>query len=184
LNPFIQSKIPTFDGEYIHYKNGAEGERDPIYVPVACFVTAYARKLLIDSIQLNIERFLYCDTDSQHLKGKEIPDNVDIDNTRLGAWKIEGYFERGKFLRAKAYVEEMEERIKGDKIENNIGIYSNIKSRKVLRTHVTCAGMSSRCHVNVTFDNFENGLSVGGKLEQKRVKGGIVLIDKDYSIKL
>lgn len=162
LNPKVKGKIPTFDGELVHYQVTEEKERDSIYVPIACFITAYARRITITSAQKNFNRFIYADTDSLHLVGKELPDNIEIDNIKLGAWKIEYAFNRGKFLRAKAYVEELEDKT----------------------THIACAGLPHKCHGKVTFENFKNGASFGGKLQFKRVKNGVILKETDYTIKL
>jgi hypothetical protein len=161
LNPIVKGKTPTFDGEMIHYVMGENEEREPIYIPVASFVTAYARKITIDSAQLNIERFIYADTDSLHLIGTEEPTNINIDNVKLGYWKREGVFTRARFLRAKSYIEEMNGQL-----------------------HIACAGLPSKCHEKITFDNFRNGLVVGGKLQHKRVKGGVVLKEIDFTIKM
>jgi hypothetical protein len=63
------------------------------------------------------EHFLYCDTDSIHylLSGQHKIDQAikegifDVDSEKLGAWKLEGYMVRGRYLRAKCYMEETEE---------------------------------------------------------------------------
>jgi hypothetical protein len=161
INPLVKSKMPTFDGELIHYVNGKETTRNPIYVAVASFITAYARNITISSAQANFNRFIYADTDSLHLVGEDIPLGLEIDNVKLGAWKLEGEFDKAKFLRAKSYIE---------RIDNQL--------------HVTCAGMPKTCHENINFDNFKSGVKVDGKLQQKRVKGGVILKDVEFTIKL
>ena len=186
LNPQVTSKIPVFDGEFIHYKRGEDEERESIYVPVACFITANARKITIETAQKNYDRFLYADTDSVHLMGDEIPD-IDIDDLKLGKWKCEGKFIRGKFLRAKSYVEEhfltvdeynalKEENKKKWKYDKLNDVY--------IQLHVCCAGLPHKSHEFITFDNFVDGLVVGGKLQHKRVKGGVVLKEIDFTIKI
>lgn len=160
LNPRVQSKKPTFDGEMIHYITLDPDSRKPIYVPMASFITAYAREKTIRTAQSVYDRFLYADTDSLHLWGSQTPD-IEVDKYKLGAWKHEYDFTRGKFIRAKTYVEEVE----GD-------------------LHVTCAGMPKSSHEYVTFENFEKGLKVYGKLRHKRVKGGVILQEEEFTIKL
>jgi hypothetical protein len=58
------------------------------------------------------------------LPEEELKSFVDIDDYILGYWKLESKFERGKFLRQKAYVEENEiteeEYIKGKEKELNV----------------------------------------------------------------
>ena len=79
-----------------------EGSK-PVYTPLGVFITAWARDKTIRAAAANHDRFLYADTDSLHLLGTTPPDNLEIHSTRLGAWKIEGTFDRGIFVRAKQY---------------------------------------------------------------------------------
>lgn len=84
LNPHIQTKEPYLDEEdVVKYRPYPEEFRNPIYIPVAVFITSYARHKTISSAQLNYERFIYSDTDSLHLIGDELPNNLDIDNVKL-----------------------------------------------------------------------------------------------------
>lgn len=160
LNPHVQSKHPYFEDDMVKYRLGEKETRDPIYIPVGTFITAWARYKTITSAQKVYDRFLYADTDSLHLIGTEIPAELEIDPVKLGAWKHESTFTRARFIRQKTYIEE---------IDGNINI--------------TCAGMPSRCYQHVTWDNFVKGNSFSGKLQFTHVKGGIVLKDIDFTIK-
>lgn len=160
LNPHVQSKHPYFEDDMVKYRLGEKETRDPIYIPVGTFITAWARYKTISSAQKVYDRFLYADTDSLHLIGTEIPAELEIDPVKLGAWKHESTFTRARFIRQKTYIEE---------IDGNINI--------------TCAGMPSRCYQHVTWDNFVKGSSFPGKLQFTHVKGGIVLKDIDFTIK-
>lgn len=76
------------------------------FLPGAIFTTAWARDVLFNGIYaVGIDRFLYCDTDSIHIKGHTLPKKLPIDQNKLGYWKIESYFKESKFLRDKTYVE-------------------------------------------------------------------------------
>lgn len=150
------SRKPVLIDNVIKYVDLEPETRDPVYLPVGVFITAHARYKTITSAQSVYERFIYADTDSLHLIGTEIPDNLDVDNVRLGAWKHESTFDSAKFLRAKCY------------IEHEVGADS-------LTVHV--AGMPQTCHKEVTFENFEFGNKFYGKLYQHRVNGGIVLTE-------
>ena len=160
LHPKLKSKMPTLVNGVVKYENLPSEEREPIYVPMGCFITAYAREKTIKAAQKNYNRFIYCDTDSLHLIGDEIPDGLDIDDVELGAWKIEKVFDRGKFLRAKTYIEEVEGKLE-----------------------VTCAGMPNNCHSLVTWENFTYGAKYEGKLIPRHCEGGIVLVETDFTIK-
>jgi hypothetical protein len=187
LNPKVRSKIPTFDGEMIHYTLGGEGERDSIYIPVASFVTSYARKTTIESGQKNFDRFMYADTDSLHLDGEETPKDINIDSVKMGYWKHEGNFNKARFLRAKSYIENMYipfsewDKLKDEKKKKWTW---NFTSGVFEQIHVACAGLPTSCHDRITFDNFKNGMVIGGKLQHKRVKGGVVLKEIDFSIQI
>lgn len=161
LNPKVASKTPYLDCEkdVVRYRLNEEENREPIYIPVATFITAHARYYTISSAQKVFDRFCYADTDSLHLIGTELPD-LEIDNTKLGAWKLEKQFDRAKFVRQKTYIEEV-----NGKLE------------------ITCAGMPTTCYNQVTWENFEKGSVYGGKLMPKHVPGGIVLVEKEFTIR-
>lgn len=160
LNPNVQSKIPWYDYGVVKYKLGEKEIREPIYIPVATFITAWARYKTISSAQKVYDRFVYADTDSLHLVGTEIPDMLEIDPVKLGAWKHESTFTRARFIRQKSYIEEID------------GVLN-----------ITCAGMPDRCYQYVTWDNFHTGATYAGKLGMTHVNGGIVLKDIPFSIK-
>lgn len=160
LNPNVQSKLPWYDNGVIKYKLGEKETREPIYIPVGTFITAWARYKTISSAQKVYDRFVYADTDSLHLVGTEIPDMLEIDPVKLGAWKHESTFTRARFIRQKSYIEEID------------GVLN-----------ITCAGMPDRCYQYVTWDNFHTGATYTGKLGMAHVNGGIVLKDIPFSIK-
>lgn len=160
LNPNVQSKLPWYDNGVIKYKLGEKETREPIYIPVGTFITAWARYKTISSAQKVYDRFVYADTDSLHLVGTEIPDMLEIDPVKLGAWKHESTFTRARFIRQKSYIEEID------------GVLN-----------ITCAGMPDRCYQYVTWDNFHTGATYAGKLGMAHVNGGIVLKDIPFSIK-
>lgn len=156
----VLSRRPEMIDDVIHYTNLNEQERKPVYLPVGVFVTAWARYKTISSAQKVYDRFVYADTDSLHLIGTDIPDSLDVDPVRLGAWKHESTFTKGKFIRQKTYAEEIDGK---------------------LNIHVS--GMPLYLHEQVTFDNFHLGSVYHGKLYQKRVPGGIVLVEGDMEIR-
>ena len=49
------------------------------------------------------DRYIYSDTDSLHLMGTDIPENIEVNSTKLGAWKLEHEFTRGRYIKAKTY---------------------------------------------------------------------------------
>ena len=135
---------------------------NPVYSAVATFITSYGRDKLLRTAQLNYDRFCYCDTDSIHLEGTEHPKGIELHPTHLGKWDDEGTFTRARFLGAKCYIE--------DFIDDGLKI--------------VCAGMTREQHKQVTFDNFKEGLVVTGKLSPRTVKGGVVLVNTNYQVKV
>ncbi len=49
------------------------------------------------------------------------------------------------------------------------------------RTIITCAGMPESCHKHVSWDTFETGNKIPGKLQANRVKGGVVLLPTSFT---
>jgi hypothetical protein len=171
MNPEGRSKHVGFNSDVgmTTYYIGSTDIRKPLYVAVASFITAYAREVTIRAAQLNYDRFMYCDTDSIHISGTEPPEGIEVHPEKLGAWKHEKNFTRARFVRAKTYIEMVNwDCKKGDIPE---------------KMEVTCAGLPKDCHDYVTFDNFHPGLVVPGKLQHKRVPGGVVLRDTSFKMK-
>lgn len=156
----VLGKKPELVDGVVRYVNMEPEERSPVYLPVGVFVTAWARYKTITSAQKVYDRFAYADTDSLHLVGTDLPGTIEIDDVKLGAWKHESTFEHAKFIRQKTYAE---------LIDGNMVV------------HVS--GMPIYMHDQVTFDNFHLGSVYYGKLYQKRVPGGIVLVEGDMEIR-
>ena len=84
----------------------------------------------------------------------------------MGAWKIENKFRRAKFIRQKCYLEEI----------------LNEKTKEY-EIKITCAGMPKSCYKYVEWEKFKTGFSCGGKLTYKNVKGGVKLVETEFTIK-
>lgn len=158
-NPHPQSKSPIFKDNIVKYELLPEEDRPPVYTALASFITANARAKTIRTAQSVFPRFCYADTDSIHLVGTEIPDNIDIHPTRLGAWKHESTFTSAIFLRAKQYAE----MIDGEWI-----------------AHI--AGMPLEMRNRLTPDDMLNGGKFFGKLIPKTVPGGCVLTETSFTL--
>lgn len=185
-------KIPYLDPETdtVQYTFSEETLRDPIYTPMACFITSYAREKTIRSAQANYDRFIYADTDSLHLEGWEIPENLEIHPSDLGAWKDEGHFTNSVYIRAKTYMESMIEE-KEDTLENYAKLLSSPFTESVRRDpgkivaivrKVTCAGMPDNVKQDVDYTNFHPGAKFDGKLMPRRYPGGIILEETTFTI--
>ena len=178
----VQSKIPYLEDDIVRYKLGEKETKDGVYLPMGAFITAYARERTIRTSQAikdySMKKYgkdLYCysDTDSitTLLSIEEVKQFCDIDDIRLGAWKHEHNhngisFRRAKFIRQKTYLKE----IWNDKIND-------------WEIQITCAGLPQNCYDQVTWENFKEGLKVNGKLNFHHVKGGVILVPTEFTIK-
>lgn len=184
----VTPKYPVLIDDVVKYVMGDDDTREPIYCPVAVFITAYARDELVTAILDNYDRFIYCDTDSMHLIGSETPKNIRLHDTEFCAWKVEGSFTRARHLRAKTYIWDLPTDSEGRHI-----------------VEVKCAGMPDNIKEHCSFDNFYIGFSNfekdgngkivldsygqpiikpgWGKLMPKEVPGGVVFVDGKFEIK-
>ena len=176
----VKSKIPYLgDDDIINYKDSEPEERDGIYIAMASFITSYARERTITAFQMVLDNYnsgksnvrpVYCDTDSLHCISPDfsLPDGLEISPTKLGAWKFESKFNKGKFLRQKCYIENSSEDIENPEPEYKL--------------KVTVAGMPEECYEQVNFSNFKIGATYQGKKQPEIVKGGVILKNIDFTI--
>ena len=174
LNPNVRSKYPYLsESGIIKYGMYQAEIRDSIYIPVATFVTSYARLKTITTSQkireYSLNRYgkdlyVYSDTDSIHClitDDNELKEYIEIDDYKLGAWKKESEFKKGKYLRQKCYIEQgYDEKI-----------------------NVTIAGLPKNAGELVTFNNFDVGFTCDQNLDYKHVAGGVILVNSEFSIK-
>lgn len=170
-NPVRRNKYPVFENDEVILKLGEPEINDPVYTPLGAFITARARAYTITNSQNLYKYWVYSDTDSMYLTGiteEEASKYIDIHPTKLGAWKLEHHFSKGKWLRAKTYIMESEE----DGLT------------------IACAGMPENVKQEIlslgteeAFNNFTYGAVYSGKLLPKRIKGGVILCDTEFTIK-
>lgn len=183
-NPNVRTKRPYLDDDKVlRFKFNERELGNTVYIPVASFITSYARRKTIETSQsirdytlnkYNKDYYIYSDTDSIHmleLSEEELKQFIDIDDYKLGAWKLESRFVKGKFIRQKCYIE-MD------------------KEGKIIST---IAGLPKKLSKIINFENFKIGFNtkdyksevekIGHKLRYKYTKGGVVLVDTDFKIK-
>ena len=213
LSLVCKNKKP-FLGEdgVVHYENLEEEEREGLYIPVGSFITSYAREKTIRTSQAIKEysiknygkdMYIYSDTDSIHttLSIEECKKFCDIDDVKLGYWKHEATYKKGKYIRQKTYLnitfeDEIEvtcagmpkrcifrRDIKGFKKQKMI--YYNkqsLKNKKFKRSYFF-ENIETGKKELFTIKKFSKGFKCGGKLRYKHVDGGVLLIDTDFTIK-
>ena len=169
-NPKRINKKPVRVGNEIKYQNLEPTFDKPVYTALGAFITARARAYTIRNSQALYEHWVYSDTDSMYLTGiteEQARKFIDIHPTKLGAWKLEHHIKCGKWLRPKTYIMESEE----DALS------------------IACAGMSQNIKDEIlakgtkeAFKLFDYGATFNGKLQPKRVAGGVVLCDTTFTI--
>ena len=157
---FLYAKDSIYQGEDQPVKYQAETilSRDPdkepshYYCPYAAFVTSYARRMLVTAWNSFKGRALYCDTDSIHFLGtpEDIPEEIPVDRNEsgnLGLWAVEGTFARGRYIRAKTYIEVTED---GE-------------------ANITCAGATPEIKKLMNWDTFRVGFNAWKICEEKNL---------------
>lgn len=157
-----RSKIPYLHPEKdcVAFYYSEDEERTPGYNPVATFITSYCRDKIIRGAISCGDRFIYADTDSLHITGTEPPEGLDVDEYRLGAFKLEETFTSGIFVRQKTYMELVSE-----------------------KWDIKCAGMPANVKASVKPEEFKTGSEWSGKLMPKIVPGGVILKETTFKIK-
>jgi len=154
--------IPRQVNGVLDLREKVEDTGSPMFLPIAAFVTAYARDVTVRAAASCGDRFCYADTDSIHVVGDRPVPGLDVHETRLGAWKHESSFVDAVFCRAKQYCE--------------------LSSDGELDVKV--AGMPREMKSYVRMDDFITGRHFDdGKLRPTHVRGGVRLVPTGFDLK-
>lgn len=160
----------TMDGS-LHLGLVKEHDKDTGYIAIGTMITSYARDFTIRRGQLNYDIFCYSDTDSLHLMKGDVK-GIDIHDTDMLKWKKESEWSSAIFLRQKTYAEFIRKK-------NGEKVYPHWE--------ITAAGMPERSKriflATHPITDFKYGLSVHGKLIPKQIPGGVVLEDKNFTLR-
>lgn len=169
-NPRVSGKYPVLEDDIVKLKPLPEDIKDPVYTAMAVFITAYARKHIITAAQECYPVFAYCDTDSLHLLTDEIPENLEIHQKKMGAYKLEYYFSDALYMGPKKY---FENECPGN-CNHNAGC-SGVKHRHI-------AGVRPSDLQRYEICDMHPGLEIPGKLRPVHVPGGTVLEPTHYTL--
>lgn len=155
-------------GQYMHEPFFKEVDQIK-HVGVASYITMKARMILFKAMMDNVDIWLYSDTDSCYYS--EEPKNIEIHESKFGAWKAEHKFDKFKVLRAKCYMLHSTAYWKNGKWHDDDDIVKKI------------SGLSKKGKDKVNFDNFFLGSIIKeGKRGSKNVDGGKLIINTDFKL--
>lgn len=164
-SPIRKSKVPYIKmnkkGEwFLGYMNGQTKTVDCIYTALSVWITSYSRIEIFNTIEkIGFKNWIYSDTDSIHTF-KDLSDSIPLGN-ELQQWKLEKEYNEVKYLKQKCYC----------------GKYQG--TDKIVPT---VAGLPSNTVIKSLNDFNEE--SEFTKLVAKSVKGGIILDETTFKIKL
>lgn len=188
------------EDESLGYKVVLEDNKEPIYIACGSAITSYSRNFTIRAAQANFHGadqrgFKYADTDSIHcdLEPSEIK-GIRVSDKAFCCWKLESQWDTAKFIRQKTYVEHV--------------THEDLKPVEKPYYNIKCAGMPDSCKDLLlismgekeanekqkekykdflskkrTLDDFDIGLKIPSKLKPKDIKGGVILVEEDYTMR-
>ena len=168
----VDNVTPTLKGGVLSFEHD-KGTRKGRYIPMAVFITAYARRKTVQAIQANYENWIYSDTDSMYLLVPAV--GIEIHESHSGYWKYETWdgtpFKHGKFLRQKMYC----------LADENYQVYAKYDKYGNYVSEMKCAGMPNEVKKQLSWNEFQLGITLTKK-QHTVVKGGVVLKDHPYTI--
>ena len=188
-------------------------DKMPGYIPIGAAITAYARNFTIRAAQkfyhgADKPGFIYADTDSIHcdLPAEAFKKIIPIHPTNFNCWKLESCWDKAIFVRQKTYIEHNTH----EDLESIPEPYYNIKCagmpdkcKNLLNMSMTGIIKYAEYDDNGNYKpikytpeekeflsvcrkltDFKAGLTVPSKLMPKRIRGGIVLVNTTYELRI
>lgn len=145
--------------ELLEFEIFENNSRTKFYLPIAVFITAYARDKLITKVQEEREAFIYADTDSLHVFKSKFKNSLQLDKKKLGFWDFETEASKSLYYANKQYIKEVDGEIQR-----------------------TVASLNRQNHHLVNFENLRKGSIIKkGKRMRKEVKGGYIITESDFT---
>lgn len=158
-NPIKDLKEPYLENEMVKFKHVERPKKYDGYVPIAAFITAYCRQKIVHDANTLGDRFLYADTDSLHCLG-DYDTDLEIHETKLGAYKHESTFTEAMYYRPKMYIETID-----GKLDKKAG------------------GLPKAARGKLDYSTLRRGSEFDGKLRPVTKPGGVVLEETTYIIR-
>lgn len=177
-NPEHRSSRYEYDDDRIRLVENSEVEedRDPLYLPFAIFITAYARDMISRTCNaFGFEHVAYTDTDSVHVHGMDNEGCFDaiaragygIDKDDLGCYDYESRWAEAIYVRNKGYF--------------HFGELDTASGEMLGGKEIKMAGANGFDEMNCTDDVFDREL-MGIQSRGCRVKGGTLILEKETAI--
>lgn len=197
------------DDKSIGYMQVRACDKTPGYIPVGSAITSYARNFTIRAAQknyhgVNQKGFIYADTDSIHcdLEPTEII-GIKVDEKNFCCWKLECQWDEALFVRQKTYVEHVvSENLKPidnpfynikcagmpDKCKKlfELSMHPMEEVKEKIEEHKTKYSdedIKFLLSQTRSLTDFKIGLKVPGKLMPKTIRGGVLLVDTEYTMR-
>lgn len=185
-----------------------EEDKTPGYIACGSAITGWTRSFTIKAAQKNYHGknkpgFIYADTDSLHcdLPAKKLK-GIKVDDNAFCCWKLESSWDEAIFVRQKTYIEHItsedlkpcnpyysikcagmpqeckelfEISLRNDSDANKSYAWGDKELKFLFRPDGT--------PIKRSYYNFRPGLQVPGKLRPKRIPGGLLLVDSEYTMK-
>ena len=186
-----------------------EYDKKPGYIPCGSAITSYARNFTIRAAQknyygVNKRGFIYADTDSLHmdLNESELKD-IPIHSTEFCHWKLESQWDYAIFARQKTYIEHVTHD-GHDAIEPHNDIkcagmpehckdllqisfdgwdFDNLTKEQQKIYDKLDDDEKKFVRTKRTINDFKVGLKVPGKLIPRQIKGGVLLVKEEYTMR-
>lgn len=172
---------------------------DNVYLPLATFITSWAKSYLVHAINANRNYFMYCDTDSIHLfdDDQEVK-GIEIDGKKYGAWDNEMNFNDFVYLGSKRYAEKdiksgeweikccgLTDTIMKSIKDINVFTYCEL-SQKEINKRMKNDTLYTKNDDNYYYKEPECINKIKGLIKSKKskiVSGGTLIIEQPYAIR-
>lgn len=176
----ISAEYTFVDDDMIRVRecDGVEVDENPKYLPVAMFVTAYARNMISEACNaIGWKNVAYTDTDSVHVHGmtaeeakrRLIDDGFEIHHSNLGAFDFESRWRDALYVRNKGYFHFCQ-------LDNDTG--EELGDGHVDEIKMAGANKFSFKSIDEVLDRELVGIQNRGY----RVKGGIMIFEHETTI--
>lgn len=148
-----------------------------IFMPAVARVTSCSHLRLADAAAAcGMENLLYTDTDSVHVRDGSLPDDM-VDDSRLGAWKVENCFDTATYIKPKSYVESLSGEVTACKHAgiNDSGTVCDTTDPRHFDDRDAVGRLIHDTGIPIGPDNMRPG-AVYYTNQHKHVKGGVAIV--------